>query len=334
MGFLQNFDNAVRKYLKDKKGIGSIQEKEVVELLAIEKKYLDNIFDVLSTFDSKVLNNLRDQFIATPKRNDKINNAYIIPALMKDTRGKAQQLERTMCFGSMLHTCNFYRKLHDELIKHMRELIDEKVIIFESSRMSDVMLLGILREMDLFTKYATYLFSYFSGVVNNDHKEVGYRQSFLQKNYEKYVKLVNDVCNKENNYSFLKEVIDLRKQAGDLVLYANGNSFASMFDFRKYTQSNENHLTAGIFGFGIISYIVEKFDLWKHAQYQKQKIHAEWLKQEKARLMQKYLRQDPESRDGIRTQELIDAYSEAMTDLDQKLAEYEHVDETDDEYGY
>lgn len=323
--FVSLFKDNILNYFTDTAKLGSISEKDLQTMLDVESGYLTDLIETLAPFDnSTIINNLRTKFLRANKRNDKLDNRFIITGLMTDTSGKAQKLERAAAFSAVASVAAKYKKILDEIRNHTNDLLENRMMILSKSRLSDIAVLGILREMDLFAKYSSYLFEYFTIVVTNDSSQILYRANYLANNYNTYISILTKVCNKADNYSFLKEVYGIRRDAADLVLYANGNPFTNFFDFRKYNDDMETHITHGLVGFSIFTKIIELYDVWMHAKNEERKLRKEWLKLEQSKLMRDHLGEDPNTPEGIRTQKLIDAYSEAIANLDEKIDKYEN----------
>lgn len=324
MSIFKTLETAIVTLIKKKLKLGSLTVDNIKEICVFQEEYLKNIIFTIETFEGKTLNQLRDQYFAIPKRNDKFPNQHIILDLKTTMRGKAALYEREYPFGSALRAAKLYLKIANEVKKGAHTLITDKVIKIESARMTDVMLLGILREMDVFTRYTTYLWEYFRIVLEKNPKEqIPYRATYLAENQAVYIKLLEDVCDKGNNYSFLNETAALKRKNADLLLYANNNSFFPLLNLGNYNASVTQHVSHGILGFNIFAWMVAHWEDWKHSQYKKTKTHREWMELERAKYQQLIQDIDPNSEEAIKVSNYIQAYSNAITDLDQQIDSYE-----------
>lgn len=320
-------DDFFRNFIGSKIQLKSMTTAQILELCKYQKSYLKDFQELFKNFPPEALNGLRQKYLAEKKRNERWPIQGIIKDLQSDTKGKAQQMERTVAFGAAKKAVNTYIKIIEEIEKNYKTLFADNYIILNSARVTDVLFLGIIKEMDIFTKYLGYLWEYFTIVLDHGNTPPGYRQEFLATHYADFVKILNDICNKQDNYRFLDDVDRIKRKNADLVLNISGGSFLPFLDSRNYSVSDEVHLNFGIFGFNFIASILEVWDLWKHTQYLKTKKHREWLQHEQARLLQIYQDIDKDSPEAKMTQQYLDAYSDAISKLDSDIRKYENPDE-------
>jgi len=323
MGVFNALDTFVRELFSRKSKLGYMDKEKLFEICKYQKSYLKDFEEVLNNFPVEALNNLRSKYLAQKNRNEKYPIQVIIKNLQKDTIGKAQASERAVLFGSAKKTISTFLKIIKEIEKNYTTLYSDKYILLDQARITDVLLFGILKEIDLFTKYFGYLWEYFTIVLDNEKSPPGYRQEYLAINYDKFIQILNNVGNKENNYSFLNDINRIKRNNADLVLNANNSSFLPFVNSKNYSASDEKHLVFGIVGFNLIAAIMEFWDMWKHSSIMKSKKHKEWLQHQQARLLQIYQDVDPNSKEAEMYRNYIKAYSDEIASLDRKIIEYE-----------
>ena len=322
----ENISYFFNNLLGRNKKLGSLTRDQILELMDIYSSYLSDFINFFNDIPPDVLNKLKKKYINSPKRNDKYPIQKIIPDLLRDTKGKANQYERAVLFGAIKRTINIYYKIVSEINKNYKSVIKNNYLILESVKLTDVMFFGLIYELIILINYTGCLIDYFLIVLNNGRQPAGYRQKYLIDNYNIFIEILNNACNNENNYSFLSDIDRLQKNGADLVLQNNGSSFLPFLDRKKYTFQDENKLSHGLFGFNIVGGIASLFDIWKHYSIQKAKRHKEWLEHEQARLLQIYQDIDPNSPEAVEQQKYIDAYSAEITNLDEKIRKYEQGD--------
>lgn len=323
MTIFKTLENAVINLIQKKLKTNSLSVDNIKEICSFQESYLNDIIDSLERFETPAINTLRDKYFAVTKRQDRINNQHIILDLKSQLKGKAGLEERNRAFGAALKVAKDYLMIAREVKAGAHRLIEDKVVTIESARMTDVMLLGILREMDLFVRYTGYLFEYFQIVLSGSREQLPYRARFLADNQATYMILLETVLSRSQGYSFLTETRAIKRKNADLILYANGASFMQFLNPSNYTKDNQVTLSQGVFGLAIFAWIASKWDDWKHSQYKKTKVHKEWLEQERARLQQISMDTDPNSDQAVTTARYIEAYSQKIAELDQEITEYE-----------
>ena len=320
MGVFSFLDTFVKELFHRKVKLGAMNKDKLFEICKYQKSYLKDFNEILDNFPVEALNNLRDKYLAQKNRNEKYPIQGIIKDLQRDTVGKAQASERSVLFGSSKKTISTFLKIISEIEKNYNTLYSDKYILLDQARITDVLLFGILKEMDLFTKYFGYLWEYFTIVLDNEKSPPGYRQEYLASNYDKFVTILNNVGNKENNYSFLNDINRIKRNNADLVL---NTGFLPFVNTKNYSSSDEKHLMSGILGFNMLSAILEFWDMWKHSSIMKSKKHKEWMQNQQARLLQIYQDVDPNSKEAEMYRNYIKAYSDEIASLDKKILAYE-----------
>lgn len=320
----QTLEQRVLGFIKAKLKLGSLTVGNLQDVCKFEKLYLDNLRESLGVFSATELNQLRDKYLATTRPSTSRYNPYpIILDLKRELHGKAGLEERTKPFGAALKASKAFIKIVDEISKNAKALTDGNAITIDGARITDVVMLGVLREIDLFVNYTSYLWEYFQIVLTHDKDQVPYRSQYLLDNQQAYMAVLENVCDKANNYSFLNDIDIIKRRNANLVLYNNGSSFLPFLNRRNYNADSELHIQHGIIGLNIFAWVVSKWENWKYAQYKKTQRHREWLKQEEFRFKQLLAEQDPSSPDAKRTQQYIEAYSAEIAKLDQEIADYE-----------
>jgi hypothetical protein len=324
MDIFKNLETALVSLIKKKLKLNSLSPDNIKQVCEFQEGYLRNLIEAMEVFEDNVMLNLRDKYFATPKRRDRIDNQHLILDLKSKLSGKAGLYERNRTFGAALKVAKDYLKIMVEIRVNAAKLLSDKSITIDSARITDVMVLGVLREVDVFVRYTSYLWEYFRMVIEQSPKDQDlYRARYLADNQDLYFAILNNVCDRQSNYSFMVEARAIKRKNADLVLYANGNSFFPVVKPSEYNDDTKQILASGILGLNFFAWVVSKWDEWKHTQYKKMKVHKEWLEQEQARLRQIVMDADPNSSQVATTEKYIEAYSAKITELDREISEYE-----------
>lgn len=309
--------------VKNKIKLGSLTVGNLQEICAFQQGYLAATISSLSAFAPRDLDALRQRYFNKPRRSDKPDPRTILLELKSDLRGKAGLLERAMPFGAALDTAQKLFKITAEISKNAPKLIGTGVITIDGARITDVVMLGILRECDLFNKYTSYLWEYFRVVLDEAPGVLPYRAKYLLDNQEAYMEILQNVCDQTASYTFLNEIEGIKRKNADFLLYANKQSFLPFINRSSYNTSNELHVKHGIIGFNIFSWIVGQWEDWKYAQYKKTQKHRDWMQQEEFRLKQILMDQDPNSPAAKETAKYLEVYSAEIARLDQQITKFE-----------
>lgn len=323
----KSLERRIIELIKDKLKLGSLTVSNIQEICKIHSEFLKANIDCLSRFMPSDLELLRQKYFNAPGRNENPDPRPIIMELKTSMRGKAGLLERAMPFGAALQTSKKYLKLMDEISKHAKELVgSDGSMTIDRAKITDVCMLGVLRECDLFVKYTSFLWEYFRIVIDNARPPKPYRVRFLLDHQEEYMDIMMNVCEQQANYTFMNEIEVIKRKNADLLLYANKSSFLPFLHRSNYNASNEMHITHGVIGFNVFSLVASIWEDWKYNKYKKAKVHREWMQQEEYRLKQILAGQDENSPAAKQTAKYIEVYSAEIAELDKKISEYEGVE--------
>ena len=323
----KSLERRIIDLVKDKLKLGSLTAANIQEICKINSTYLTANIDCLSRFMPSDLEALRQKYYNAPDRGESPDPRPILSELKTNLRGKAGLLERAMPFGAALDASKKYLKLMAEISKHAGELVGGNgSLSVDGAKITDVCMLGVLRECDLFVKYTSYLWEYFRVVIDRAKSPKPYRIRFLLDNQDAYMDILMNVCDRQANYSFMNEIEVIKRKNADLLLYANKSSFLPFLHRNNYNASNELHITHGIVGFNIFALVASVWEDWKYAQYKKARKHREWMQQEEFRLKQILSGQDENSPAAKQTAKYLEVYSAEIAELDKKISEYEGAD--------
>lgn len=325
MSIFKDIEQYISKVIKDKIKMGSLSKDQVMEIIKIQSSYLKSLSGTFSVLDKQIMNQLYEKYkVAKFDKSNKNDISKYIPLLPTKLIGPAAAYERSRPFGAAAVVTGNFQKILDEIRKNIDQLFPNEAITLFNSRMSNIMVLGILREIDVFCQCTTFLYTHFSDTCTKGKPTpLGYRADYVHQNFDKYCSIINDVVSKDRNYSFLKDVADLQRKNADMILYANQQSFLHYLNVNNVSKNVTSYLTHGIAGFSIFTWIISLWDDWKHAQYLKNKDFKEWLESHSALLRLEATNVDPNSPEYHRLLKLVDAYDQKIVEYDRKLSAYE-----------
>lgn len=325
MNILQSLDNTVLKYIKANIKLGSLSKEQLQQIIALQSEYLQSIQKSMIPFDKVAMISLYNKYRSaehTPTDKNDISQLFL--ALPTKLKGGIGSKEQAYPFSTVVSTAKVFSAILSEINKNIDKIIGDGGINIYNCRISSVMTLGILREIDIFTQTATILWKHFTDTCFNDTTSLlGYQSAYVRENFDKYINIINNVLSREHNYNFLQDIGDVQKKNSDLVLYANSQSFLHMLNPANLTKNAYHHLEYGIIGFGVITWMIQQYDDWKHAKYLKNKDFKSWLEARATLLRLELNGADRNSNEYQKLLQIIQAYDAKIVEYDRKLAEYE-----------
>ena len=289
MEVFKTIEQSLFSLIKDKIKLNSLRKDQVREIISMEKDMLKSLSVALGSYDKTSMEFLTRKYYAAAKPATKDSIDYIIPGMRRKLNAKARSLEEAKTFGAAEKAVNTYMTILSDIEKNLDTLFEKEEITLYESKLSNLMILGMLRGADIVVNYTSYLYTYFS----------------------------------DTNYRYLQDIDSVKRKNADLILYANNNSFFNVLNIRAFDLNHMFHLKYGVFGFNFFTFILSLFNDWRHTQYQKKKDLKEWLEFHNARLKQELRDTDPNSPEYARLTKVINAYDMKITDLDKKIRDYE-----------
>ena len=257
------------------------------------------------------------------KSNSKSKNVY--DNYRKLLNGKAATMESKCPFASLTETNATYVKILQEIYKNIDMLFETENVTIYDCRISQLAVLGILRQSDTILTYTCYLFSFMTRVVAGDIGNIPRnRDVFLVDNTEKVANIVNNVLNKMANYSFLTEIDQLRRRQSDLVLGASKDfNFLPYVSRHGFSFSFLDNLFTALSSLNFFSAAMDAWDDYRIAKYERNKEIREWLSTHVALLKMDLANTDPNSPEYVRLQSVIDAYDDKIAEYDKVIDDFE-----------
>ena len=300
------------------------------DLITLLNQNIEAHSNILYTLKGLDTTEMRDWYLDATTQlksaDNAISKAYDV--YRANLRSKAASEEMKKPLGSLASANEEYVKVLKAILKNVDDLmLEEKVTIYET-RVSLVAALGMIQQSTNVYKFSLYLYTSLVKVTLNDlDSQPGYRREFLVNNAEKVANCVTDLLNKKGAYDFLNDINKLRNQAMDVVL-GDGNVFGvtggmspnrffpSIFDYLISALSCLNI-------FGAAMNLWDDYCVWRNDSNKETK---EWLETHTTLLRMKLQGMDNKDPSYAKTEKIIQTYEKMITDLDQKIAEFEEGD--------
>lgn len=325
MSIFDTLEQTVLRLFQNKDKAAMLTADKVEYILKLQKEQLEKLQQVFSSFNSGNMVSLNKKYMKTPVDTKNKNNVVmVIPTIQKLLHGKVGNLERNVPFSGIHHVTKVLLKVNGELLKNVSKFIPEEGMPISQTKISTVMLLGMLQEADFFCNYTCYLWSHFTDTITkNNPYPIGYQAIYLNQHKERYINLLNDVGNKDMGYSFVRDTDAIKRKNADLILYNDGQTFLNFLDKSAFSGSDQRRIREGIVGFNLVGYIVELWNMWKHDTYLKNKAFKESLENQVAALRYELMDVSTDSSEYQILLKRIEMYNTEIAKYDKKLREYE-----------
>lgn len=325
MSIFDTLEQTVLRLFKKQDKAPYLTSDKAEFVLKIQKEQLEKLIQVFSSFNSSNMVSLNKKYMKTPvDPKNKNNVVMVIPTIQKKLVGKVGNLERNVPFSGIHHVAKILLKVNGELLKNIDSFIPNEGMNISNTKISSIMLLGMLQEADMFCKYTCYLWTHFTDTITkNNPYPIGYQAKWLNMCLDRYIDILNDVGNKDMGYSFVRDTDAIKRKNADLILYNNNQTFLSFLDKSAYSGSDQRRIREGIIGFNIVGYIVEMWNLWKHDKYLQNKAFKESLENQVAALRYDLMDVSQDSPEYQTLLKRIEMYNDEIVKYDKKLKEYE-----------
>ena len=295
----------------------------------------ENITMVLSQLDD-----VSNIFLAFPASDRRIMAKKIVAgAAVKSNMACnlycriAKSLRRddlNLAFSSYTALALTYKKIFEQFNRSFDKWFDNPKLTIYSTKMSQVVIFGMIDEAKMFCKYTTSLFSFctFEITQHNNISELQepkkYRKMYIADKVDQFT--TNCIRRLADNPFVFSD--DMEKASKDIdinVTTETGETNMGFVDPANIPASLRHSIGIGAKSFviNIFRWIGEQWVMHKHVKYLKQRKEKEWMEAHVALLQMDLQGKDPNSDEYRNLVAVIDNYNEQIAELDQKISEYE-----------
>lgn len=322
-----------------------IKALEEISILEANQKYAtktvnkedlrENITMVLSQLDD--VNNI---FAALPPGDRRLMAKKIVATSAIKTNVAcdlyckiARTLKRddlNMAFSSYTALCLTYKKILEQFNRSFDKWFNNSKLTLYSTKMSQMVIFGMIDEAKMFCKYTTSLFSFctFEITQHNNISELQepkkYRKMYIvDKANEFTTNCIRRLA--DNPYVFSDDLEKASKDIDINITTETGETNMGFVNPANIPASLRHSIGVGTKSFviNIFRWIGEQWVMHKHVKYLKQRKEKEWMEAHVALLQMDLQGKDPNSEEYRKMVTVIDSYNEQIAELDQKISEYE-----------
>lgn len=320
--FLTNLGKKLLRFVKDSSKLKSLTKDDFVQLLELNIGAHDAVVSSFGQLKPTELTNAymrydRDRGLIKSKAKD-------VPVNLRSKyRGGAKRIEDSKPWGAFIEANRQLLKIQQDILKNLDKIIVDKEVTVLNTRVATVTLLGLLRQSELYAKYSSFLVDLISRSLANPKDEgPRYRAAYMLEHFDEFVEITNLVCDKSGRYSFLNEVDNLKKRNANTLLYANGQTFDVMAKASMYTKSVQSYLASSFHFLNVFLWAGEIIQSYYHERYLSNKSTKDWLESHVAYLRLQLSDVDPDSKEAMRLNNIIDAYDDQIAKYDRQINEY------------
>lgn len=327
MGMFDVFDRlatALTHCVKRDVSIKSLRQEDVADLIKTNISIHNNICSCLHVRNDKDMNDWYNSTLKTVLAQSRERSKDIYTEFVKGLRGKALRVEEKRFMESIYDVNLSFTKILTELNNNLDELFEKKKVDIYDTRMSQIAILGILKNSDCVANFSLYLYSFLTRVGKSSDSIPRYRDVFMEENVAKVAMITNQVLDKKGPYEFLSNVRKLRSKGADLILGANGTfSFTNFINRGFYTPDIIDALLSALSCLNIFAAVGNWIDDYKIDRNNRDKEIKEWLENHVALLRMDLEQADKSSKEYAKLEKIIKAYDEKIAEYDERIKKFE-----------
>ena len=303
-----------------------ISKESIEKLIDIAIANHRVFFEPLLKLNPREFNDLQVNYL-NRVGDKKIPTREVVAMYRAKLRGKSLNIERGHFLKALIHANTRLAKELANIRKNLDLFITDDTLTLEECKISDLSLLGLLKQSDILSHWSCYLWHHMCMVVTNTAVMVPrYRLTHLEKYAHMVIELVNDICDEKLPANFVEETKKLRKGLADANMYTSD----SKVNMTVGAMGGGSNLK-GFFGsLGVLINILNIFrwpvELWDEYLYRKNLENVElknWMEQHVALLRLELMRVSPDDPKYYKLQKTIEAYDNKITEYAEKIAKYE-----------
>lgn len=236
-------------------------------------------------------------------------------------------------FSSYISVCLSYKKILEQFNRSLDKWFSTPKLTVYSTKLSHLVLFGLLDEVKLFCKFTTSLFGFITYEVTTHNSIPELQEPKRYKKMmiaEKYNEFASNCIRRlsDNPYVFAEDMEKARNDIDVNIVDANGNPNTAFVNPVSISAPLQYAIGIGSKSFvmNIFRWIGEQWMMHKHLKYLRDMKDKEWAEAHVALLKLDLDGTDPNSEEYRKLVAIIDNYNEQIAELDQKIAAYEQED--------
>ncbi len=244
--------------------------------------------------------------------------------LAKHRDKRAHKAEEAAPLSGLYNAVAINVGILEELEAGIDKLFTHNTINLFNSRLSHVVVLGVIAESKLVYNYSRYMVSGVVSSITNMRDIARYRYAFMDAKSQDMVNIVSRAHSKTGSYNFKAMIKDLKSKSIDVTLLDDMNNITvNSIDANKIGKTTSNVMARGVASLNIFRWMGEMWETYKHNRAQQAKKEKEWMEAHVALLIMDLGGMDSESAEYKKLSKIISKYELMITEADRKQQDYE-----------
>lgn len=321
MGLLSSLDTIKQRMTeveRQAKKFNNIKPAEFREYIDTLSRELSIFCDGVETMTTDDRNYVRTRLIESKSMVYQHYNNYV-----SELSGNAMRDEKNSMFASMTYSAHALMETCAYISDNVEDLFNDKVINLYNTRISQVGILGVLRNANICASYFNYMLVEVTAATVKGLTSYPYRLEYIVKNQAATINNVNNIYGKSGSFSFLADIKEMKKRNLDMfVLDSDGKSNAADLPYDSLPIDVKSNFISGLFGLNFFRWLGETWASVRHHQFTKMQAEREWVSTHVNLLKMASAKMDPDSKEYQRNIAIIEKYNKMIAKLDKKLATY------------
>lgn len=328
MEIFATLKNAITSVVTTKAHLNALEKGDITSFLRQNIDQHSLMMEALSTENDKAMNDWYREKVTPGMKASKNSCKDAYNVYRKALVGKAADAERKRVLGSLAKANESYVKILSEILKNIDKFMDEDSVVIYDVRISQLAILGMLKQSDRLAEFSSYLYSYMIRAANGNLENIPRnRDVFLNNNATAVAEICNSVVNNTGSYSFMREVQRMRENNTDLVLGAdNSFSFNGFTAMNGFSASILDNIASALSTLNIFSAAIDAWDDYRLSKHEKNKEVREWMATHVAILKMDLRGVSPDDPKYVQLQNIVKAYDDKIAEYDREIEAFENGD--------
>jgi len=268
---------------------------------------------------TKLFNKLNELSKDKSKQSLIVYNSYV-----SKLRDNAKVDESKLIFESCAFVNNKFINVLVDLDKQLDELFQNDSINFNNTKLSHVVVFGVIEESSIFSEFCFYLFN---GIIHDITGELNtlplYRFNYLNDNVQIVANITNRMYTNVGAGSYMTCINNMKKENTNLLLVdENNNANTQFLKANALNINTKNLVMSGFIGKNLFRWFGEMLANRTHEKYKKLEQEKEWMEAQVALLRLDLDDVNPDDKQYRKLVKVIEAYDDLITKADKKINSY------------
>jgi len=322
-GAIDLLSDKVNRILKDGSDLADISKDDFRNFMGIAQSSLKAMIDSFEGLEDAELKALGLE-ISSQTKNRSAMNVQIYKQFEEHLSSRPLRDEQTIPFSSILNTAKKYAIVLDELDKNIDKLFEHKVISLYNVKISNIAVIGVLKNACDLSDFAWYLFNGLCYDIGMGlERPAKYRFTYMNSVKERMRDIVNDAYNGIGDGAIFNEIMKIRRENKDMLIVNDNNEINSgMISTTDLTRSFGKSVVTGLMNLNIFRWLGEAWNNYRDGYYRSLEEKRDWMQTHIQMLRLKIQGLNESDREYQKLQKIINNYDDMVASADEKIKKY------------